>query len=194
MGGKKINLNIMKRGLRTFYLDNKRMPSFSEFAQTFGYKSKGAVRYTVDKLVEEGIVEKDQKGKLLPKNLNEFYPILGSIAAGFPSPAEEELQDTISFDEYLVDNPEATFLVSVTGDSMIDAGIHPGDIVVVERGKIAKNGNIVIAEVDDEWTMKYLEMRNGKPFLVAANKKYPPIEPKEELKIGGVVAAVIRKY
>ena len=77
---------------------------------------------------------------------------------------------------------------------MIDEGIKEGDLVLVERGRQAQHGDIVIAQVDGQWTMKFLEKKNGKIILRAANKKYPPIEPKGELVIGGVVVANVRKY
>ena len=84
------------------------------------------------------------------------------MAAGFPTPAEEELVDTITIDEFLINNKEATYMLKVSGDSMIDAGIQPGDMVLVERNRNAKEGDIVIAEVDNEWTMKYLEKAKWK--------------------------------
>ena len=74
------------------------------------------------------------------------------------------------------------------------AGIMPGDLVIVERGREAKQGDIVIAQVDGQWTMKYFEKLNGKVILKAANKKYPVIVPQRELVIGGVVVANVRKY
>ena len=79
-------------------------------------------------------------------------------------------------------------------DSMIEAGIRPGDLVIVERGRNPKSGDVIIAQVDGEWTLKTFEKQNGKVVLRAANKKYPPITPKWELSIGGVVVANIRKY
>ena len=85
-------------------------------------------------------------------------------------------------------------MLEVDGDSMIDAGIHPGDTVIVERGRTPKQGDIVIAEVDHEWTMKYFERHGGRVTLKAANKKYPTITPTEELKIVAVIRAVIRRY
>ena len=83
----------------------------------------------------------------------------GTVEAGFPSAAEEELADTLSFDDLLVGNREATFLLKVSGDSMTEAGILPGDMVIVDRSQTPKSGDIVIAEVDGEWTMKYLRKR-----------------------------------
>jgi repressor LexA len=121
-------------------------------------------------------------------------PLLGLVEAGFPSPAEEELFDTMSFDEYLIDNRDASYILKVKGDSMIDAGIQEGDMVVVERTNDAKPGQIVIAEIDGQWTMKYLRKRGTAYYLEPANRKYRPIVPTEGLKIAAVVKAVVRKY
>ena len=85
-------------------------------------------------------------------------------------------------------------ILKVSGDSMSEAGILPGDMVIVDKGKSPKTGDIVIAEVDGEWTIKYLRKRGKKISLVPANPKYIPITPKKELVIGGVVTAVVRKY
>ncbi|MCS7225076.1 MAG: translesion error-prone DNA polymerase V autoproteolytic subunit [Armatimonadetes bacterium] len=121
-------------------------------------------------------------------------PLLGVVAAGWPSPAEEELVDILSLDDLLIENREATFLVRVTGDSMVGAGILPGDMVLVDTSQVPKSGDIVIAQVDGEWTMKYLIRRGQQAYLMGANSHQPVIRPKSELKIAGVVTAVIRKY
>jgi hypothetical protein len=120
--------------------------------------------------------------------------INGEVCAGFPSPAEEELRDVISFDEYLVAHPETSFLLSVTGDSMAGAGIMEKDLVIVERGRQPKNGDIILAEVDGNWTMKYFRKKGKTITLEAANPKYPPVIPREELRIAGVITALVRKY
>jgi repressor LexA len=132
------------------------------------------------------------RGSLLPA----AFPIkfLGAVDAGWPSPAEEELRDTLSLDDLLIQNREASFLLKVSGDSMSGAGILPGDMVIVDRGLTPKSGDIVIAEVDGAWTMKYLRKRGESVALIPANPKYRPIRPKRELKIAGVVTAVVRKY
>ena len=109
-------------------------------------------------------------------------------------PATPELRDVISFDEYLVNRPETSFLLSVTGDSMSGAGIMEKDLVIVERNREPKNGDIILAEVDGNWTMKYFRKEGKTVTLEAANPKYPPIIPKEELRIAGVITAVVRKY
>lgn len=188
-----INFSNAVNKLREFYRENHRTPSFAEIAEIFGYRSKNAAFELVNKLVEKGFLKKDSKGKILFDRLS-GTKLLGTVQAGWPSPAEEELVDTMSLDEFLIERPEQTFLIKVTGDSMIDAGIQEGDLVLVERGRSPKNHDIVIAQVDNEWTMKYYEKSGNQVRLIAANKKFPPIKPREELKIGGVIVAVIRKY
>ncbi len=126
--------------------------------------------------------------------LDQGLKLLGVIQAGFPSPAEEELMDTLSLDEFLIRKPESSYLIKVKGDSMVDAGLLPGDLVIAERGREPKNGDIVIAQVDGEWTMKYFEKEGGKVILRAANKKYASIEARTELVISAVVVANVRKY
>lgn len=177
-----------------FYRKARRMPSYSEIASLLGFKSKNAAYKLVGKMAELGIVEKDQSGKIVPKNIFGETKVLGTVEAGFPSPAEEELIDTITLDEYLIKNKEATYMLKVSGESMIDAGIKPGDIVLVERNKTPKNGDIVIAEVDGSWTMKYFRKSGSRTALFPGNKKFKPIIPKEELNIAAVVTAVVRKY
>lgn len=180
--------------LLTFYRTRRRMPTYRELMPLFGYRTKSAVAYAIAKLLEEGVISKDRQGKLIPRTTLEVVRLLGTVEAGFPSPAEEELADTMNLDEYLIENREATFMLKVKGDSMIDAGINEGDMVLVERGLEPKGGDIVIAEVDGAWTMKYYRKKAGRVYLEAANKRYKPIYPEEELRITAVVKAVIRKY
>lgn len=181
--------------LRTFYTENKRLPSFAEMQSLLGYRSKGGVSRLIRNLLEKGILTRDGVGKLKAGNiLSGGLRLLGTVQAGFPSPAEEEVLDTLSLDEYLIRRPQASYLVKVTGDSMIEAGIMPGDLVVVERGRQARVGDIIIAQVDGAWTLKYLDKKDGKNFLRSGNPEYPPIYPQKELLIGGVVVADIRRY
>jgi len=159
--------------VKRFYWDNHRMPSYGELADLLGFKSKYAAQYVVNKWLEAGIVRRDEVGKLSPGRLFLPLKLLGTVQAGFPSPAEEENVDTISLDEWLVANKESSFMLKVTGDSMIDAAIQEGDMVILERGRQPKTGDIVVAEVDQEWTLKYFEKRGGQVTLRPANKKYP---------------------
>jgi len=182
------------REISQFYYRRNRMPSFSEIGELLGLKSKNAVSKLVKKLESLNVIERDEKGRLIPKSIGFPVRVLGTVEAGFPSPAEEELSDTLSLDELLIQNHEATFLLKVSGDSMSGAGILPGDMVIVNKGQSPKNNDIVIAEVDGEWTMKYLQKKGGSVTLLPDNPNYQPIKPKNELKIAGVVTAVVRKY
>ena len=180
--------------LREFYCRNKRLPSYAEMMKLFGWQSKNSAFRFVEKCCGEGLLSRDRSGKLVPLRIQPAARVLGTVSAGFPSPAEEELIDTMSLDEYLIRRPEASFLLKVSGDSMTGAGLRPGDLVIVERGRAVKNGDIVIAQVDGEWTMKYYWKNSQGVTLKAANPKYPPIRPKEELVIAGIVVASVRKY
>lgn len=182
------------KALMLFYKDNGRMPSYSEISRIMGIKSKNAVFKLMNKLEGLGIIKKDKKGRLIPLSLKENIKVLGTVEAGFPSPAEEELVDTISLDRFLINNPDSTFMLRVSGDSMSGAGILPGDMVLVDRSISPKNGDIVVAQVDGEWTMKFLRRRGESITLIPANDRYRPIRPKKELNIAGVVTAVVRKY
>ncbi len=182
------------REIAHFYQSKGRMPSFSEMGELTGIRSKGAVSKFINKLIQGNILRKDEKGKLIPGSIASAARVLGTVEAGFPSPAEEELADTMSLDDFLIQNPQATFLLKVSGDSMSGAGILPGDMVIVDKGQTPRSGDIVIAEVDGEWTMKYLRKRGSDVALISANPKYKPIKPQRELKIAGVVTAVVRKY
>jgi SOS regulatory protein LexA len=190
----KRTIQSVQKIIAAFFRDNRRMPSFAEMVDLLGVSSKSVVNFWINKLVDAGILEKDDKGHLIITKRSFAIPLVGSVQAGFPSPEEESLCDIISMDEYLVAKPEASFLLQVSGDSMIGEGIMAGDLVIVERGREPKSGDIVIAEVDGEWTMKYFKRQGRQVVLEAANPKYPIIRPKMELRLGGVVTAVIRKY
>jgi SOS regulatory protein LexA len=192
-----MNLQEHLKKIRAFYRSHKRMPSYSELTTVAGFRSKNAAYKLVTRLIDQGWVEKDAAGKLLPGPLFHTVPVLGTVTAGFPSPAEEELADTMSFDEFLMTNvkhQEAIYILKVNGESMNGAGILPGDMLLVERGAEPRDGDIVIAQIDREWTMKFFRKRGRRVFLEAANQDFKPIFPTEELKIAAVVRAVIRKY
>jgi len=170
------------------------LPSFREMLRLTGLKSTNAIAKHFQNWVEAGLLEKDRVGKYIISSAVTGLPLLGTVEAGFPSPAEEELADTMNLDEFLIHNKEATYMLTVSGDSMIDAGIRPGDLVLVERGRQQKDGDIIIAEIDSGWTMKYFRKKGGRVSLEPANKKYQTIYPEDELKVAAVVTAVIRKY
>ena len=181
--------------LNDYIRRNGRAPTLEELCTLFNVRSKNTASIMAKKFVGAGVLGRTTTGRLVAPPRREVCALrlLGSVAAGFPSPAEEALLDTMSLDEYLITRPEATFMLRVEGDSMVDAGILPGDTVLVERGRAPRNGDIVIACVDAAWTMKYF-YRDGKGVrLEPANKKYETIRPKSRLVVEGVVSSVIRK-
>jgi repressor LexA len=195
-------LENYKNKILSFYKQNKRMPVYTEMMELLNFKSKNAVAKVINKLVDQGILDKDSSGHLIPNKLIGEIPLLGLVEAGFPTVAEEIDLDTINIDEYLIKDKNSSYLLEVKGESMIDAGIHEGDMVVVERvnkdGKVGKrevrDGDIVIAMVDGGWTMKYYRNRLGKVYLEPANKDFKNIYPENQLEIAAIVTGVIRKY
>ena len=190
----KRTIQSVRKLIAAFFRNNRRMPSFAEMVDLLGVGSKSVVNFWINKLVDAGMIEKDNKGHLTFTKRSFAIPMVGSVRAGFPSPEEESLCDIISMDEYLIAKPEASFLLQVSGDSMIGEGIMAGDLVIVEKEREPKSGDVVIAEVDGEWTIKYFKREGKQVVLEAANPKYPIIRPKTELRLGGVVTAVVRKY
>jgi repressor LexA len=191
---KKRNVKTVEREIQSSFREERRMPKYKEMLDLLEVRSKSVVHYWMEKLCAQGALTRDSKGCLKLVRLTPGIPVAGAIAAGYPSPAEEELRDIISIDEYLITRPESSFLVKVSGDSMTGAGIMDGDMVIVEKGREPTNGDIVLAEVDGEWTMKYFVRKGKEIVLEAANPKYPTIRPKNELRLGGIITAVIRKY
>ena len=120
---------------------------------------------------------------------------LDPISAGFPSPASDYMESKLDLNEYLITHPAATFMVKADGTSMIEAGISSGDLLIVDRSLSPSNGNIVIASIFGDLTVKKLRKKNYSFFLVSANDEYPSIEVKEEMEcfIWGVVTYVIHK-
>ena len=118
---------------------------------------------------------------------------LSPICAGFPSPATDYIDKSLDLNEYIVKHPTSTFYVRSSGDSMIGAGIHNGDILVVDRSLKAVSGNIIIAILDGEFTVKRLSIKNENVFLISENDLYPNISIHEgiDFEIWGVVTTVI---
>lgn len=169
------------------------MPTYTEMMKIFGFKSKNSVARLVEKFIDSGIVKKDHLGRLIPSDSFNDIPLLGLVAAGFPTDTEE-IQDKINLDDYLITKKGDTYMLEVTGDSMIDAHIKDGDMVLVEKTDKAIDGQIVIAFVDGQFTMKYFRKKGEEVWLEPANKNFKPIYPKGSLHINAVVKAVIRKY
>jgi len=187
--------NNYQTQLESFYESNNRMPTYSEMLKLFGFKSKNAVFKIIEKMLEAGLVAKDHLGRLIPTDAFGEIPKLGLVKAGFPSEASEVAEaDTVNLDNFLIKNKPMTYMLEVDGDSMIDAHIAEGDMILVEKTEHAKDGDIVIANVDGEFTLKFLRIKGDKKWLEPANKNYKPIYPTYNLNVIAKLKAVIRKY
>ncbi len=118
---------------------------------------------------------------------------MNPVAAGFPAPTEDYVEAKLDLNKHLIKHPEASFMVRVTGYSMIDAGIHPGDLLIVDRSLEPTNNKVIIAVVNGELTVKRIRKTRGKLLLMPENDSYEPIQiyPETEFHIWGVVTNVI---
>ena len=124
-------------------------------------------------------------------------PLLNdSVSAGFPSPADDYTEENIDLNEHLISNPFSTFFLRVKGESMINAGIKDKDLIIVDKSLIAKPGNIIIAMIDGEFTIKRLSIKNDELYLKAENHNYPDFSFKNhiDVQIWGVVIYSIHSY
>ena len=179
-------------------------PSLSDLALAFGVSSKNAVAKVVNVLTREGHLEKDPKGRIkiveMPGSDRRpepmVLPLFGPISAGFAAPVEEQAEEMLNLEDYILPAKKraSTFLLRVKGDSMINAGIHEGDLVLVDRDSTPRPNNIVVGILDGEFTLKRLRHDKGKHYLQAENDKYPDMFALEELQVAGVVKGVVRKY
>lgn len=184
-------------------------PSVREIGEAVGLKSPSTVHFHLKNLEEAGVITKGRgKGRAIaltspPGALEaapspapsappvDRVPILGNVAAGSPILAQECIEDYLAFDAG--GREEEYFALRVRGESMLNAGILPGDLVVVHRQQTANNGEIVVAMIDDEATVKRLSLRRGQVWLLPENEEYSPIDGTCA-QILGKVAAVVRRY
>jgi len=182
--------------LRDYYAANRRIPSFQRIAALMGFASKAAASKLMDRLAAAGFLERAPDDDAWVPAVRFFERPLAEIAvrAGAPDPIEATQGELFLIDPYLVRQPSRTVVVPVKGDSMIDAGIRDGDLVVVERGTGARAGDLVVAIVDDEFTLKELALEAGRFVLKPRNPAYPVIRPRGALEIFGVVRGLVRRY
>jgi DNA polymerase V len=131
-------------------------------------------------------------------NLSTSYAcllFLVPVSAGYPSPADDYLDGSLDLNQHLIKHPTATFFVRVAGESMQEAGIHSGDVLIVDRALTPTDGSVIIAVVNGELTVKRLSMRHGKLLLVPENQQYPPLPITETtaFEVWGVVTYVIHR-
>lgn len=180
--------------LRDYYAQHRVLPSFTSVAKLVGLKSTSAVAAMVGRMKAAGFLDQSPDRRLQPGKRFFEREVADSVRAGMPQPANDVLSDVVSIDDLLIKSPSRTVLLTIKGDSMIEAGLLPGDTVIVERGAPSSPGDIVVAVVDGEYTAKYLAKDKGGFHLKPGNKDYSLIRPKDGLEVFGRVVGVFRKY
>lgn len=197
------NQALLLEFIKTYSQTHGFPPSYREIQKHFGYKAVGTVQDHVRALIQKGVLQKSygQNSKkaraLVPSgakpSLGKTIPIFGEIAAGGPREAlQTELGSLVVGEEFTSDD---CFALRVVGNSMIDIGIFEGDFVIVDKTKKIKTGDIVVALLDGETTVKRYQERGGKIFLIPENRNMKPIEVKtENFQIQGKVTGLQRKF
>lgn len=179
--------------LRDYYARHHLFPSYAAIARIVGLKSTSSVSALLDRLKAQRYIEAEDR-RLRPGARFFDRPLMpGRVAAGLPAVAFDAPPEGLSIDAHLVARPSRSFLINVKGDSMIGAGLMPGDTIIVERDHAPADGDIVVALVDDAYTVKRLARENRKFVLKPENKAYPVLRP-DPLEIVGVVVGSFRKY
>lgn len=180
--------------LQDYYAEQGVLPSFSKIAALIGLKTTSAVSALVDRLKATQHLASTPERRLIPGARFFERALVDTIRAGVPMPSHDVRSDVISIDSHLIQKPSHSILLSVRGDSMVDAGLLDGDTIVVVKGAPHKVGDIVVAIVDNEFTVKYLAHDKRGFYLKPGNKAYAPIRAQDHLEVYGLVVGSFRKY
>ncbi len=197
-------LTDRQRGVLDFIQDEQRekgvTPSTREIQQHFGLASQTSVMQYIDALERKGFLDRQaRKARALITPIQKVritdIPIYGQIPAGMAALTEQTIEGHVSLDEKSVNASKngRTFALRVRGDSMIDAHILDGDIVILEDHKEVQNGDIVAALIDGETTLKRYVTEHGRPYLKAENPLFPNLVPARELRVQGVMVSLVRR-
>lgn len=181
--------------LQRYYAQHRVLPSYARLMEVLGYASKSAVKKVLERLEVAGMLERTPDGDWAPTE-RFFERVVANepVPAGMPVTTLDAGVEQMTIDRYLIQEPGQTVLIRVKGDSMINAGIHSGDIAVVERRQDAQVGEQVVAVVDDQFTLKTLGRDRGGYCLLPANPEFDVIRPNGKLEIFGVVVGLVRRY
>ncbi|BBT80287.1 LexA repressor 1 [Aeromonas veronii] len=181
--------------LQDYYAENGVLPSFAGIASLVGLKTTSAVSVMVGRLKEAGFLASMPDRRLAPgPRFHERLVAIESVRAGVPETMIDVGSDPVLIDRLLVAEPSRTVIVTIRGDSMIDAGLLDGDKIIVKRGAPSNVGDIVVAIVDGEFTVKYLAKDAQGFYLKPGNAAFDEIRAQEELKLFGRVTGCFRIY
>ena len=159
--------------LQDYYARHRALPSYASIGSLLGLRSKSSVAALVARLKLAGFLDSTPDRRLAPTRRFFARPLAQSpVRAGLPEAVDDSDSEALTIDDYLIERPSSTVLIRVKGDSMMDAGIFDGDLVVVEKRPSAQKGDIVVAIVDNQFTLKRLDLEAGKFILRAENKAY----------------------
>ena len=180
--------------LQDYYARHRALPSYASIGNLLGLRSKSSVAALVARMKLAGLLEATPDRRLAPTRRFFARPLASQpVRAGLPEASDDTDTEALTIDDYLIERPSETVLIRVKGDSMVDAGIFEGDLVVVEKRHDARKGDIVVAIVDNQFTLKRLDVDRGQFILRAENKAYAPIRPEGSLEIFGVMVGLVRK-
>jgi len=180
--------------LQDYYARHRALPSYASIGGLLGLRSKSSVAALVARLKLAGFLDSTPDRRLAPTRRFFARPLAESpVRAGLAETVDDGEAEALTIDDYLIERPSSTVLIRVKGDSMMDAGIFDGDLVVVEKRPSAHKGEIVVAIVDNQFTLKRLDLENGRFVLKPENKGYPVIRPEDALEIFGVMVGLVRK-
>ena len=180
--------------LQDYYARWRVLPAYGPLEAVLGLASRSAVAKVLHRLRAAGYLERHPHHRWTPTASFFTRPWAEAPVPAGPPALPTDSGEAHAIDAWLVRHPSRTVLVPVTGESMLEAGIHPGDRVVVERDTPARPGDVVIAVVDGEFTLKTLAVESGEAVLKPANPAYPILRPGERLQIFGVVVGLVRSY
>ena len=195
------------RFIEYFIVENNQSPSYMEICKGLNIKSIGTVSWYVSTLEKKGLIKRNyghngkraitinnqmrelQCSTIADISSTQLIPLYNSVAAGFPSPAEDHMDSSLDLNQHLIKHPSATFYVYARGDSMVSAGISNGDMLIVDRSLEARNDSIVVAIINGEFTVKRISKSNQCLYLMPHNSSYNPIKITEDMdfEIWGVV-------
>lgn len=176
------------------HFGTKALSSYEGLREIFGFKSKNSIKQYIEALEKENLIIRSENNLYINPNQFGAPLVLNSVKAGFASIMDDKIEKRISLDEILKINSPSTFVFTVSGDSMCEAGIFDGDYVIIRKTQSANINDIVLAIVDNEFTLKTYKKDSKGAYLEPQNKSYPIIRPRYSLSIFGVAIGITRRF